>query len=86
MGISAADERADGDGLVEVAIETDEADASAVGTPAMGLQFGDQLHGPYLWSTAEGSCREGIGKSFDWVTNVTRMNNNFQTGVFIFFS
>ena len=33
----------------------------------MRLQFGDNLHRPYLWSTAQGTGREGIYKLLDMV-------------------
>ena len=33
----------------------------------MGLNFGNQLHGPHFRGATQGSCREGVGKCFDGI-------------------
>ena len=42
---------ADGDGLIQTAIQSDVADATAVCTAVMWLVFADELHGAYLGCT-----------------------------------
>src|SRR5665647_2174838 len=66
-GVSAAHEGADGDRLIEVAVESNESDTATIGAPVVGLNFGNQLHGSHFRGAAEGSCREGVGKCFDGI-------------------
>lgn len=62
-----ADEGSDNDSLIQITIQADETDTATVGSTVMRLQFGDNLHRPYLWSTAQGTGREGIDKLLDMV-------------------
>ena len=64
-GVVAADECADGDGLVEIAVEPDEADAPAVDAAVVGLDLRNELHGPHLGSAAQRSGWESVDESAD---------------------
>ena len=63
----AADEGADGDGLIERAVEANAADASAVGSAVVGLNLAYELHGPDLWRARERPRRERVHKGLDGV-------------------
>ena len=63
----AADEGADDNGLVEVAVQSDETDTTSVSTAVVRLQFGDDLHGPHLGCTAQRAGREGVDELLDAV-------------------
>lgn len=61
----AADESTDGDGLIQRTVQTDEADATAVGATVVWFQFADELHDTNFWGAAQSACGEGVDKSFD---------------------
>ncbi len=65
--VVAADKRADGDGLVDIAVQSDKTDTTAVSSPVVRFYFRDQLHGPHLGCSREGTGREGIEESTDAV-------------------
>src|SRR5208337_1026658 len=50
---------ADGDAAVQVAVEGEVSDASAVGAARGLFQFGNDLHGPDFGSAAQGAGGEG---------------------------
>ena len=57
-------EGTDGDGLVQIAVQPDEADATSVSPPVVRLDFTDELHGLYLGSSAECAGRKGVNECF----------------------
>ena len=63
----AAYEGADGNGLVERAVQPDEADAPSVGTPVVRLDFADELHGAHFRRTAQCSGGEGVDEGADGI-------------------
>ena len=63
----AADEGSDNNRLVQIAIQADESDATAIGSTIVRFQFGDDLHRPHLWRTAQGTGWEGIDELLDVV-------------------
>ena len=63
--VVAADERTDGNGLVQAAVQSDITDTAAVGSSVMRFEGADQLHGFHLWSTRKGTGRERIDKGLD---------------------
>ena len=63
----AADEGSDNNRLVQITIQADESDATAVGSTIMRFQFGDNLHRSHLWRTAQGAGWEGIDELLDVV-------------------
>ena len=63
----AADEGADYNRLVQITIQADESDATAVGSTIMRFQFGDNLHRSHLWRTAQGTGWEGSDELLDVV-------------------
>ena len=63
----AADEGSDNNRLVQITIQADESDATAIGSTIVRFQFGDDLHRPHLWRTAQGTGWEGIDELLDVV-------------------
>ena len=61
------DEGADGDGLVQRTVESDDADAAAVSTAVVWLVLRDELHGTNLWSTAQCASRECVDEGLDGI-------------------
>ena len=62
---TAADEGADGNSLIEGAVETDESDAAAVGAAVVRLNLGDELHSTYLGRAGQCAGREGVDERLD---------------------
>ena len=58
---------ADGDGLVQVAVESDEPDATSVSASVVRFYFADQLHGLHLRSSTQGTGWKCINERLDGI-------------------
>ena len=70
------DERADGDSLIQASVQSDDTDATTIGTAVVRLVLRNQLHGANLRRTAQRAGREGVDKGLDGVGTLVKLTTD----------
>ena len=69
-----ADERANGDGLVEVPVEPDESDATTIGATVVWLHFTDELHCTDFRRSAQSTGRKCVNECLDRICTIFQLS------------